>query len=185
MAVVPISRLLLKPPPLSPPTAPLRSSLPCQSRLIVPAKSSPLRFPSLLPFPPSGRACRFYAQSNGGASETLEESEAEEVGKKAQEEESEEKDAAASAAASSSVAEELKQMMEARRKESSSSSELLSGVAEEVREIEWPSFGKVLGTTGVVLAVIAGSSVALLTVNAILAEISDKVFAGKGIQDFF
>ncbi|CDO99065.1 unnamed protein product [Coffea canephora] len=62
---------------------------------------------------------------------------------------------------------------------------LWSGVAEEVKEIEWPAFNKVLGTTGVVLAVIAGSSVVLLTVNAILAELSDRVFAGRGIQDFF
>ena len=62
---------------------------------------------------------------------------------------------------------------------------LWSGVAEEVREIEWPAFNKVLGTTGAVLAVIAGSSVVLLTVNAILAELSDRVFAGRGIQDFF
>lgn len=59
------------------------------------------------------------------------------------------------------------------------------GVAEEVGEIEWPAFGKVVGTTGVVIAVIAGSSVALLTVNAVLAELSDRVFAGRGIQDFF
>ncbi|KAK1315593.1 Preprotein translocase subunit SECE1 [Acorus calamus] len=62
---------------------------------------------------------------------------------------------------------------------------LFGGVAEEIREIEWPAFGKVVGTTGVVLAVIAGSSVALLTVNAVLAELSDRVFVGKGIQDFF
>ncbi|KAK6130281.1 hypothetical protein DH2020_035975 [Rehmannia glutinosa] len=60
-----------------------------------------------------------------------------------------------------------------------------SGVAEEIREIEWPAFNKVLGTTGVVLGVIAGSSVVLLTVNAVLAELSDRVFAGKGVQDFF
>ncbi|KAL7177899.1 hypothetical protein ACSBR2_031122 [Camellia fascicularis] len=58
-------------------------------------------------------------------------------------------------------------------------------VAEEIREIEWPAFGKVVGTTGVVLGVIAGSSVVLLTVNAVLAELSDRVFAGKGLQDFF
>ncbi|KAK4434031.1 Preprotein translocase subunit SECE1 [Sesamum alatum] len=62
---------------------------------------------------------------------------------------------------------------------------LVGGVAEEIREIEWPAFNKVLGTTGVVLGVIAGSSVVLLTVNAVLAEISDRVFAGRGVQDFF
>ncbi|KAL7105246.1 hypothetical protein ACP275_07G031900 [Erythranthe tilingii] len=61
----------------------------------------------------------------------------------------------------------------------------LSGVAEEIKEIEWPAFNKVLGITGVVLGVIAGSSVVLLTVNAVLAEISDRVFVGKGVQDFF
>lgn len=62
---------------------------------------------------------------------------------------------------------------------------LLVGVAEEIQEIEWPAFGKVLGTTGVVIGVIAGSSLVLLTVNAVLAELSDKVFAGRGFQDFF
>ncbi|KAL6581743.1 hypothetical protein OROMI_005757 [Orobanche minor] len=61
----------------------------------------------------------------------------------------------------------------------------LSGVVKEIREIEWPSFNKVLGTTGLVLGVIAGSSVVLLTVNAVFAELSDRVFAGKGVQDFF
>ncbi|CAH9078609.1 unnamed protein product [Cuscuta europaea] len=60
-----------------------------------------------------------------------------------------------------------------------------SGVVEEIREIEWPAFNKVMGTTGVVLGVIAGSSIVLLTVNAILAELSDRVFAGMGVQDFF
>ncbi|KAK9099670.1 hypothetical protein Scep_023100 [Stephania cephalantha] len=59
------------------------------------------------------------------------------------------------------------------------------GVAEEIGEIEWPAFGRVVGTTGVVLAVIAGSSVVLLTVNAVLAELSDRVFNGRGVQDFF
>ncbi|XP_068638494.1 preprotein translocase subunit SECE1-like [Aristolochia californica] len=60
-----------------------------------------------------------------------------------------------------------------------------SGVLEEVQEIEWPVFRKVLGTTGVVLAVITGSSLVLLTLNAVLAEVSDRVFAGRGVQDFF
>jgi len=81
------------------------------------------------------------------------------------------------------LASELKKAM-AERKEKEEEN-LLSGVAREIDEIEWPSFGKVLGTTGVVLGVIFGSSVVLLTVNAILAELSDRVFAGKGIQDFF
>ena len=60
-----------------------------------------------------------------------------------------------------------------------------SGVVEEIGQIEWPAFNKVVGTTGVVLGVIAGSSVVLLTVNAVLAELSDQVFAGRGVQDFF
>ncbi|CAA7409254.1 unnamed protein product [Spirodela intermedia] len=72
-----------------------------------------------------------------------------------------------------------------REEEGGAGGGLWGGVAEEVREIEWPVFGRVLGTTGVVLAVIGGSSVALLTVNALLAELSDRLFAGRGVQDFF
>ncbi|PRQ17017.1 hypothetical protein RchiOBHm_Chr7g0190521 [Rosa chinensis] len=83
-------------------------------------------------------------------------------------------------------AEIKKAMSERKEKEKEGGGgDLLSGVAEEIREIEWPVFGKVLGTTGVVLGVIAGSSVVLLTVNAVLAELSDRVFAGRGVQDFF
>ncbi|VVB01115.1 unnamed protein product [Arabis nemorensis] len=81
---------------------------------------------------------------------------------------------------------EIKAAMEQRKAaEEEGKNEFLSGVAEEVKEIEWPEFRKVLGTTGVVLGVIAGSSVVLLTVNFILAELSDRVFIGKGVQDFF
>lgn len=82
---------------------------------------------------------------------------------------------------------EIKEAMRKRKEEQEQEGEggLWSGVAEEIGEIEWPPFGKVLGTTGVVLGVIAGSSVVLLTVNAVLAELSDRVFAGRGVQDFF
>ncbi|KAG8370210.1 hypothetical protein BUALT_Bualt14G0093400 [Buddleja alternifolia] len=79
---------------------------------------------------------------------------------------------------------ELKKAMKEREGQNEETG-FLSGVAEEIREIEWPAFNKVLGTTGAVLGVIAGSSVVLLTVNAVLAELSDRVFAGKGVQDFF
>ncbi|XWS53984.1 hypothetical protein CRYUN_Cryun10bG0048500 [Craigia yunnanensis] len=81
----------------------------------------------------------------------------------------------------SEIGAEIKKAM----KEREGNTNLVGGVAEEIREIEWPAFSKVLGTTGVVLGVIAGSSVVLLTVNAVLAELSDRVFAGKGVQDFF
>jgi preprotein translocase subunit SecE len=83
------------------------------------------------------------------------------------------------------VASELKQMLREKKEREQQGDNLLIGVAQEVSEIEWPDLGKVVGTTGVVLAVIAGSTAALLSVNAILAELSDRVFAGKGIQDFF
>ncbi|OMO85717.1 hypothetical protein COLO4_21483 [Corchorus olitorius] len=85
----------------------------------------------------------------------------------------------------SEIGAEIKKAMKERKGETNGSGNLAVGVAEEIREIEWPAFGKVLGTTGVVLGVIAGSSVVLLTVNAVLAELSDQVFAGKGVQDFF
>ncbi|XP_042490322.1 preprotein translocase subunit SECE1 [Macadamia integrifolia] len=84
------------------------------------------------------------------------------------------------------MASEIKEAMQARReREEGNGGDLWRGVAEEIREIEWPAFGKVVGTTGVVLGVIAGSSIVLLTLNAILAELSDRVFAGRGVQDFF
>ncbi|KAG6423146.1 hypothetical protein SASPL_113534 [Salvia splendens] len=97
------------------------------------------------------------------------------------------------AAAAAESAEESKEMTELgkeiqqamKEREEEKETGFVSGVIEEIREIEWPAFGKVLGTTGVVLGVIAGSSLVLLTVNAVLAEISDTVFAGKGVQDFF
>ncbi|XP_062108332.1 preprotein translocase subunit SECE1 [Humulus lupulus] len=79
---------------------------------------------------------------------------------------------------------EIKKAME-ERKAAEKEEGLLDGVAEEIKKIEWPAFGKVLGTTGVVLGVIAGSSVVLLTLNFVLAELSDQLFAGKGVQDFF
>ncbi|XP_004490005.1 preprotein translocase subunit SECE1 [Cicer arietinum] len=84
----------------------------------------------------------------------------------------------------SDLASELKKAMQ-ERKDKEGGDNLWNGVVSEIGEIEWPEFGKVLGTTGVVLSVIFGSSVVLLTVNAILSELSDKVFAGKGVQDFF
>ncbi|KAK1592256.1 hypothetical protein Q3G72_021917 [Acer saccharum] len=85
----------------------------------------------------------------------------------------------------SELGSEIKQVLKERKEKEKEGGDFVSGVAEEIREIEWPAFGKVLGTTGVVLGVIAGSSVVLLTVNFVLAELSDRVFAGRGIQDFF
>ncbi|KAH9530944.1 hypothetical protein CY35_19G010900 [Sphagnum magellanicum] len=62
--------------------------------------------------------------------------------------------------------------------ERSNSQDFWGGVLEETKLVEWPSFQKVLGTTGVVVAIIFGSSLVLLTVNAVLAELSDNVFSG-------
>uniref|UniRef100_A0ACD5UAD7 Uncharacterized protein n=2 Tax=Avena sativa TaxID=4498 RepID=A0ACD5UAD7_AVESA len=85
------------------------------------------------------------------------------------------------------VAAELKEVMRARKdaEVASGGGGWWAGVIQEMSEIEWPAPGKVLGTTGVVLGIIAGSTAALLSVNAILAELSDQLFAGRGLQDFF
>ncbi|CAL5035112.1 unnamed protein product [Urochloa decumbens] len=86
------------------------------------------------------------------------------------------------------VAAELKEVLRARKAAEAADGGgggWWAGVVQEMSEIEWPAPGKVLGTTGVVLGVIAGSTVALLSVNALLAELSDRVFAGRGLQDFF
>ncbi|KAJ1271359.1 hypothetical protein BS78_06G122900 [Paspalum vaginatum] len=84
------------------------------------------------------------------------------------------------------VAAELKEVLRARKEAEAAEGGggWWAGVAQEMSEIEWPATGKVVGTTGVVLGVIAGSTVALLSVNALLAELSDRVFAGRGLQDF-
>ncbi|KAM0841234.1 hypothetical protein ACQ4PT_059147 [Festuca glaucescens] len=85
------------------------------------------------------------------------------------------------------VAAELKEVMRARKEAevAGGGGGWWAGVTQEMSEIEWPAPGKVLGTTGVVLGIIAGSTAALLSVNAVLAELSDRVFAGRGLQDFF
>jgi preprotein translocase SecE subunit len=59
--------------------------------------------------------------------------------------------------------------------------EFWRGVAEETRLIEWPSLQRVLSTTGVVVSIIFGSSLVLLTVNALLAELSDVVFKNTSV----
>lgn len=58
----------------------------------------------------------------------------------------------------------------------SKTEEFWRGVLEETRLIEWPSLQKVLGTTGVVTSIIVGASLVLLTVNALLAQLSDAFF---------
>jgi preprotein translocase subunit SecE len=87
------------------------------------------------------------------------------------------------------VAAELKEVLRARKEAEAAAGGgqggWWAGVLQEMSEIEWPAPGKVVGTTGVVLGVIAGSTAALLSVNALLAELSDRVFAGRGLQDFF
>lgn len=87
---------------------------------------------------------------------------------------------------SSEVASELNQTLGGRKERERQGGNLLIGVKQEVREQQWSDLVKMAGTTGVVLAVIAGSTAALLSVNAILAELSDKMFDGRiKIQDFF
>ena len=51
------------------------------------------------------------------------------------------------------------------------------GVAEEIGVIEWPTAGKALQTTGVVIVGIVLSSVFLLVVNEALSALSGKIFS--------
>ncbi|KAE9612815.1 putative protein translocase complex, SecE/Sec61-gamma subunit [Lupinus albus] len=86
----------------------------------------------------------------------------------------------------SELASELKKAMQERKdKEENNNNNFLSGVAQEITQIEWPPFPKVFSTSAVVLAVIFGSTVVLLSLNAVFAELSDRVFAARGLQDFF
>ncbi|KAF3339043.1 Preprotein translocase subunit SECE1 [Carex littledalei] len=87
---------------------------------------------------------------------------------------------------STDAASELKQMLRERKEREQQGDNLLTGVAQEVRGFEWLNLGKMVGTTGIVLAIIAGSTAALLSVNGILVELSDRLFDGRiKIQDFF
>uniref|UniRef100_A0A803MT45 Uncharacterized protein n=1 Tax=Chenopodium quinoa TaxID=63459 RepID=A0A803MT45_CHEQI len=54
---------------------------------------------------------------------------------------------------------EIKKAMKEREKVEEEDSGFLSGFLEEIGQIDWPDFGEVIGTTSVVLGVIAGSSV--------------------------
>ena len=53
---------------------------------------------------------------------------------------------------------------------------IFAGALEEVGLIEWPSAGKALGTTGLVMGGIFGSAAVLLGVNGLLSELSQKLF---------
>lgn len=78
------------------------------------------------------------------------------------------------------IGQQLKALRTSRGEVSTSPQDFWGGVWEETKLVEWPQFQKVLGTTGVVVGIIFGSSILLLTVNAILAELSDQVFNGSG-----
>ncbi|KAL6652991.1 hypothetical protein ACP70R_011916 [Stipagrostis hirtigluma subsp. patula] len=183
------------------PTTPL-------SRLLAPAASRPtarpsfsctLRSPSLSltsSLPARRRRRRLAAASRDTASDKGQEQEQEQEPSVAAEAagggaEREEDGASASGEKSpEAVAAELKEVLRARKEAEAAAGGTgaggwWAGVAQEMAEIEWPAPGKVVGTTGVVLGVIAGSTAALLSVNALLAELSDRVFAGRGLQDFF
>ncbi|KAF0890546.1 hypothetical protein E2562_003761 [Oryza meyeriana var. granulata] len=174
-------------------------STPFAARLLAPAAPSRASFPTLRP--PSlclsrsaaGRGRLARAASKGAADN------------KGQEQEQEASTTAVDGAAATgteeagkeavgggeknpeAVAAELKEVLRARKEAEAAAGGggWWAGVAQEMLEIEWPAPGKVVGTTGVVLGVIAGSTAALLSVNALLAELSDRVFAGRGLQDFF
>ena len=55
-------------------------------------------------------------------------------------------------------------------------SNIFAAAAEEARLIAWPSPGGVARTTGVVLATMVVVTLVLLSVNALLASLSDKLF---------
>uniref|UniRef100_A0A0A9DDV8 Uncharacterized protein n=1 Tax=Arundo donax TaxID=35708 RepID=A0A0A9DDV8_ARUDO len=175
MAAAPTARFprLLAPAP-SPPTA--RPPFALSLRALPVSLSYPL---------PSRRSRRLAAASKDTTSDQGQEQEQEPASSAA-----EGTEAAAEAPGEKSpdaVAAELKEVLRARKEAEAAagSGGWWAGVAQEMSEIEWPAPGKVVGTTGVVLGVIAGSTAALLSVNALLAELSDRIFSGRGLQDFF
>lgn len=185
--VVPSRALRSGPPPRVAATRPLGLGLPPTTNqgppdwrrflCLRPAGASPARRFLFLAAPPRATA---EEEGGDGSSDTAATAAAAEEEKKTVAEENTE-----AAEAAEATARKILEERRRREEEGGAGGDLWGGVAEEVREIEWPAFGRVLGTTGVVLAVIGGSSVALLTVNGLLAELSDRLFAGRGVQDFF
>ncbi|GJN37057.1 hypothetical protein PR202_gb25978 [Eleusine coracana subsp. coracana] len=175
------------------PTAPFPSLLPTASShpAARPYFSPTLRLApvSLSISLPDSRHRRLAAASKDTASSKGQGQEQEPAPSAAAAEEGAEAKGAASAGEKSpeAVAAELKEVLRARKEAEAAAGGggWWDGVLQEMSEIEWPAPGKVVGTTGVVLGVIAGATAALLSVNALLAELSDRVFAGRGLQDFF
>ena len=50
------------------------------------------------------------------------------------------------------------------------------GAFEEVGQIEWPTPGGAIQTTGIVIAIVTASSLVLLSVNSVLSNLSQAVF---------
>lgn len=56
------------------------------------------------------------------------------------------------------------------------SDNMFTGAFEEVGQIEWPTIGSAFTTTGIVIGIVAGSTFVLLSVNSVLAALSQQVF---------
>jgi preprotein translocase subunit SecE len=78
-----------------------------------------------------------------------------------------------STAAPEDIGEAIRAAKEAKADEGAN---IFAGALEEVGLIEWPSAGKALGTTGLVMGGIFGSAAVLLGVNGLLSELSQRLF---------
>jgi preprotein translocase SecE subunit len=67
----------------------------------------------------------------------------------------------------------LRQQKEAKADEGNN---IFAGASEEIGLIEWPTAGKAMQTTGVVILGIVLSAVFLLVVNEVLSTLSGKIF---------
>jgi len=56
------------------------------------------------------------------------------------------------------------------------SDNIFVGALEEVGKVEWPTVGTALSTTGIVIAIVIGSTFVLLSVNSVLSAVSQKLF---------
>ena len=56
------------------------------------------------------------------------------------------------------------------------SDNIFLGAVEEVGQVEWPTVGAALQTTGVVIAIVVGSTFVLLSVNSALSVASQALF---------
>lgn len=85
-------------------------------------------------------------------------------------------EATAAAAEDKSIGDQIRELKGKGGGDPDASDNIFAGAFEEVGQIEWPTIGSAFTTTGIVIGIVAGSTFVLLSVNSVLAALSQQVF---------